>query len=542
MGSHDSRKKKQPPGDNDRSGLPDGNWQGNHFLGQGGQGAVHYWVNVDSNQRIIDRMAIKDSWSTETLYEPTIYKGIYDELVRKSMSLSDALVGGRVKVPFYKEAYIQGLLTPESRATKSDTVRLRGYRRGDVKDPYLSGIQESTHWRIYMDHLYTGDLYGLISYYAAKGKPIPEPFIWWVMKCLASALVQMEDSSRARSHARKDNDETVVLVDMKPSNIFLDATRGDEFVVYPRPVIGDFGSAHLTYKEEPTNVANRLSITWSRGFLAPELDKPDTPDDEKIDYTDRDEDMTDYSWMNYAGHGKDEEMNDIDQNDTKPTWPVLYSWTNVWQLGKTIESMMRIETHPKDRNWKDPKDRESRIKVDPPHHKAEPDFLYSEDLVDIVYQCQRFDPESRPTPVDLLDMVKSFAPFYALHMDVWGTETWVAEQYEDMGILTDDHRRTMKASIKKRADAGKLWFLHDFEDQNLATLYRDLDLDIPPDCELIWQPQRFRHRIGQIFGAEEPQLVETREDLDTPERSKNNKRPRTDEAITMTPSRKKRRI
>ncbi|KAG9598188.1 hypothetical protein KCU77_g4554, partial [Aureobasidium melanogenum] len=392
-----------------------------------------------------------------------------------------------------------------------------------------------------MDHLYAGDLYSLISYYAAKGKPIPEPFIWWVMKCLASALVQMEDSSRARSHARKENDETVVLVDMKPSNIFLDATRGDEFVVYPRPVIGDFGSAHLTYKEEPTNVANRLSITWTRGFLAPELDKPDTPNEEKIDNTDRDEDMTDHR-MNYSGYDKDEEMNDIDQDDAKPTWPVLYSWTNVWQLGKTIESMMRIETHPKDRNWKDPKDRESRIEVDPPHHKAEPDFLYSEDLVDIVFQCQRFDPKSRPTPGDLLDMVKSFAPFYTLQMDIWGTETWVAQQYEDMGILTDDHRRAMKASIKKRADAGKLWFLHDFEDQNLAKLYRDLDLDIPPDCELIWRPQRFRYRIGQIFGAEEPQLVETLEDLDTPERSKNNKRPRTDEAITMTPSRKKRRI
>ncbi|KAH0366615.1 hypothetical protein KCU65_g5234, partial [Aureobasidium melanogenum] len=539
MGTHDSRKTKQPPGDNDRSGLPDGNWQGNHFLGQGGQGAVHYWVKADSNQRIIDRVAIKDSWSTESLYEPFIYKGIYKELVRKGMSLSDAFVGGRVEVPFYKEAYIQGLLTPESRETKLDTVRLRGYRRGDVKDPY-SSIRGTTHWRIYMDHLYAGDLYDLISYFAAKGKPIPEPFIWWVMKCLASALVQLEDSSRARSHARKEKDETVVLVDMKPSNIFLDASRGDEFVVYPRPVIGDFGSAHLTYKEEPTNVSNRLSITWSRGFLAPELDEPYTPNDEKkIDDRDEDEEMTDYRGMASSGSDKDEEMNDIDQDDTKSASLVLYSWTNVWQLGKTIESMMRIETHPKDRNWKDPKDRESRIKVDPPHHKAEPDFLYSEDLVDIVWQCQRYDPESRPTPADLLDMIKSIAPFHTQQMDIWGTEKWIAEQYGDMGTLTDDHKRAMKASIKKRADSGKLWFLHDFEDRNLAMLYRDLDLDIPPECELIWRPQRFRDRIGQIFGAGEPQLVA---DPNTPGRSNNNKRPRTDEAITMTQTRKKLRI
>lgn len=535
-----NHKSEKPPGDNDKSGLPDGEWQGNHFLGRGGQGAVHYWVKVDANQRIIDRVAIKDSWSTEDLWEPKIYRGIHDELVRKGMSLSGALHSSSAKIPFYKEAYIQGLLTPESRATKSDTVRLRGYRRGDVKDAYKrSAYEQSTHWRIYMDHLYAGDLYGLINYYAAKGKPIPEPFIWWVMKCLASALVQLEESPRTRPHARKKKDETVVLVDMKPSNIFLDASRGDEFVVYPRPVIGDFGSAHLTYKNDPANVSNCLSIIWSRGFLAPELSEPDILNNQKMTERDRDEDIASYEEMDYSGRPEDEEMTDIDAGPTKATSSVLYSWTNIWQLGKTIESMMRIETHPADRKWKDPKDRESRIKVDPPHHRAEPEFLYSEDLVDIVWQCQQFDPESRPTPVDLLDMVKSISPFHVHQMDIWGTENWISEQYEDMGTLTEDHKKTMKASIEKRADAGKLWFLHDFEDRHLATLYRELDMDIPPECELIWRPQRFRDRIGQMLGAEEPKLVEPPE---TSGHRNNNKRPRSDEAITMTPSRKRQRI
>ncbi|CAD0086058.1 unnamed protein product [Aureobasidium mustum] len=536
MSREDSRKSEPPPGDNDRSGLPDGDWQGNHFLGKGGQGAVHYWVKVDSNQRIIDRVAIKDSWSTESTWEPNIYKGIYDELVRKGMSLSDALQGSSVKLPFYKEAYIQGLLTPEFRATKSNTVRLRGFRRGDVKDPYQTAIQ-STHWRIYMDHMYPGDLYDLIRYYTNKEKPIPEPFIWWVMKCLASALVQMEDLSRARSNARKEKDETVVLVDMKPSNIFLDAPAEDEFVVYAKPVIGDFGSAHLTYKDDPTNVSNGLSIIWSRGFLAPELFAPDTSNDKKMDDSGWDGDIA-HDEMDDLRYTEDEEMSDIDKDHAKATKPVLYSWTNVWQLGKTIESMMRIETHPEDRNWKDPEDRESRIKVDPPHHEAEPDFLYSEDLIDIVWRCQKFDPESRPTPADLLDMIKSISPLHVHRMDIWGTEEWISEQYEDMGTLTEDHKRAMRANIKKRADAGKLWFLHDFEDRNLATLYRELDLDIPSDCELIWMPQRFRDRIGQIFGAEESELAEN---PDTPE-NRNNKRPRSDEAITMTQTRKKPRI
>ncbi|CAD0106563.1 unnamed protein product [Aureobasidium uvarum] len=517
-----------PPGRNDKSGLPEGDWQGGYFLGQGGQGAVHYWVKADANQKIIDRVVIKDEWSWDSLEEPEIYKGIYGGLVRKGMDMSDALGGESIEVPFYKEAYIQGLLTPESLAIQSNTVRLRGYRRGDAPEPHpVKGYWKCVHWRLYMEHLYAGDLHQLISWHAARKKLIPEPFIWWTMKCLASALKQMEDLSRARVNAREEQDETIVLLDMKPGNIFLDGAGGPEFKVYPRPVIGDLGSAHLTYADQTANRSKRLPIYCTPGFTAPEFDmkhacprprveKPEDGDDEE----EADDDAMDV------------DMDDEDFEYEETVNASLDSWSNVWQLGKTIEAMMRLETRPNDRDYEDPDARESDIKSHPPRFAAAPEFCYSVELLELVRSCQEFDPECRPAPEDILYAIDMDSPPHIHGIDTWGSEDWVAEQYKNLGILTDDRKREIKANIFKRARAGKLWFLHDFEDRYLAEQYQDLDLDLPRQCELAWAPQRFRNRIGQRLGAEEPELAE----------EPDNKRPRTDEAITVTQTKKKRRI
>lgn len=567
--------------------------------------------------------------------------------------MSDAIFGGSSRIPFYKEAYVQGLLTPGSRLTQTNTLRMRGYRRGNGDDP--KGTAGSIHWRIYMDHCYAGDLWDFIEDYKEMGNPIPEPFIWWTMERLASALVQMETCARARSHARKQQDENTVLLDMKPPNILIDAAgQSERYPVYPQLEVSDFGSAHITYRDDLENIFNNLAIVFTRGFLAPELDRPYNPKkDEEIydeDEDDGDEltdneytlkggpsdhhslgalggyevekiadgdgdgkssdhhesddsvfvedekthfeypDVEDYDMMDVyesVGHDKmhfgdeeeeageeeddrgdeasykedrgeedekadgdegdegedgedgDEENGEGDGEDEEEEFTALDSWTNVWQLGHTIEVMMRLDDLP-DCNWGDSTvDRESQIKSIPPRHRANPGFSYSEALTDIIWQCQQFDPEARPTPDNLLSMIKAVAPFHNHGMDLWGTENWVAEQYEDMGTLTEDHKKFMKQSIKQRADAEYLWFLQDFEDQNLAAQYRELDLDVPPEGELEWQPGKFRHRLGQMFRAEES---EAEPESGSSEGSKRNKRPESDEAITVTRDRKKRKI
>jgi len=542
----------------------------------------------------------------------------------------------------------------------------------------------------------------------------------------------METCARERPHARKQKDETIVLLDIKPTNVLLDmAGQSERYPVYPRPRLSDFGSAHITYKDDPENMYNRLEMTVTPGFQAPELNRPpistvveeisdededdegelsddedrgdsdsdqqeeeeglpaphnlgnlgaykvtkasdeegatdhhdlddsksaeeegglpaphnlgnlgaytitkasdgdgdeqdgdeedgdeedgdeedgdeedgdeEDGDEEDGDEEDGDEgsihhqdlyessfdedenmhveipDMEPYDemdvweesvehWESYVGagneeagkedsedkefgdeearneedkDGEDESEQEEDEEDGEEEFTPWYSWTNVWQLGRTIEVMMRTE-EVDDCDWDDPdSDKESKIQTDPPYHPKDPDFLYSENLVDLVWQCQQFDPESRPTPTELLDMIKSISPVHNERMDAWGTEDWVQEQYDYMGPLTEDHKKFMKASIQRRAAAGRLWFLDDFEDRNLATRYRELDLDIPEECELIWQPKKFRHRVGQMFGAEES---ESESESESTERSKNNKRPRTNEAITMTPPKKKQKI
>lgn len=71
----------------------------------------------------------------------------------------------------------------------------------------------------------------------------------------------------------------------------------------------------------------------------------------------------------------------------------LYSWTNVWQTGRTIECMMRLEPRLP---YEDPEmvvDQDSWIKANPPKYGKFPGFKYSDDLIDLVWRCQRFKPE-----------------------------------------------------------------------------------------------------------------------------------------------------
>lgn len=118
------------PGKDDKSGLPEGTWRGAYFVGQGGDGTLHHWLKVDENQKILDRMVIKDLWCRESTTEPSAYQGIYDDLVRKGMDFGVAASGrageAQPEERFFKEAYLQGLFTDPSGLSPVYTVPLRG--------------------------------------------------------------------------------------------------------------------------------------------------------------------------------------------------------------------------------------------------------------------------------------------------------------------------------------------------------------------------------------------------------------------------------
>ncbi|THW69764.1 hypothetical protein D6D19_08182 [Aureobasidium pullulans] len=473
-------------GFNDASGLPGGRWiSPGQYIADGGQGSVHYWVKVDATHRVIDRIVIKDTWDSEPTSEPVEWDGMYEELVRKGMDLGVSKSGGygnaHVDDRFYKEAYIQGLLTPAD-GESSYNMPLRGYKRGDKPDPRQR--PDTTHWRLYMDHLHSGDMHTFIQksvklddFGTYEPMPTPEPFIWYTLQCLTSALIQMEEAARTRPKARKAGDETIVMLDMKPSNIFLAPPGGPRYPVYPRPIIGDFGGAQLTHKTAADNVWGAMQQICTRGFYAPEMTRS----------TQIDED----------------DMEDHQIESLRVENLPVHSWTNVWQLGRSIECMMRATGSMNDVDWATATElqRESQIKRSPPRFDYSPGFQYSTDLVNLVYDCQLFNPKKRPTPRELMEQINENISDHTKFMDYWGTEAWVREQEQYPAQRTKEEKEKLRQKNARRVLDGKLYFLHDYQDKALAERYADLDMDIPEDCALVWGGNEAEYKLGQVARA-----------------------------------------
>ncbi|KAG9764056.1 hypothetical protein KCU75_g9750, partial [Aureobasidium melanogenum] len=349
-------------------------------------------------------MVIKDLHCSDDTKEPPAYRGIYEELVYNGMDFGiNPTRPGRATIDerFLREAYLQGLLTNNNNPFSAFTVPLRGFKRGHLPDKIVSkkdGSQGTkTHWRIYMDFLHAGDLKTLIERHSVADRngrqtPIPEPYIWWVFTCIAEALLRLESVVQARPNARQEQDEVIALMDMKPANILLKDRRGDQYPVYPKPLLSDLGASHILYKEDPLqkhHVKGGYFHGASPGFFAPEM------------WCD-----TKYGW---------------EQAKDQP----IYSWTNVWQAGRTIECMMRLNTKLDHEKASLVCDDNSRIKIEPPKIEGCPNFGYSDDLIDLVERCQRFEPEQRPTPAQLLGLIRSRASKHNRGMDEWGNATWI---------------------------------------------------------------------------------------------------------------------
>jgi serine/threonine protein kinase len=193
-------------------------------------------------------------------------------------------------------------------------------------------------------------------------QPIPEPYIWWVFMCIAEALLRLETVVQARPNARQEQDEVIAFIDMKPPNILLDSQRGQQYPVYPKPLLSDFGAGHILYKEDPRQDdkhTDRYFHGATRGFLPPEM-RVDTKE-----------------------YGIQRGIQD------RP----LYSWTNVWQTGRTIECMMHLKQRMDHEKYSLVVDSDSYIKKTPPKFEKFPDFKYSDDLIDLVYPSGTFEAD-----------------------------------------------------------------------------------------------------------------------------------------------------
>ncbi|CAD0113831.1 unnamed protein product [Aureobasidium uvarum] len=352
--------------------APEGHsWVCGGKLGAGGFGRAYLWNLVsNADQKVVDRVVLK-----------------YTE-VRADQIITDGGLGqGHIREVFMQRSLVAQWHPPD----RVYTVPLLGAE-------HCSWSLDS--WRYYSPYFAFGDLFDLIQTQGIetgstlKGhRQIPEPFAWYILHRLVSAAVVMDTAFRT-----SQTDYQVAHIDMKPENIFLGAPgslgKNNSFPAYPPCYLGDFGNAHITYKDDPWSFVMLGGCT--QGWSAPEITQFS---------------RMPRSWQAPAG-----------------------SHTNIWQIGFIMQSiLMGIAVHGNDINWEacdfDPVPSYRPLPKRPKAREAENPLRreYSPELLKVLEAMVQFKVEDRPTPQAVLEAIEELMPQFTQGMECWGTNQWFDE-------------------------------------------------------------------------------------------------------------------
>ncbi|KAG9601957.1 kinase-like protein, partial [Aureobasidium melanogenum] len=391
-------------------------------LGDGGLGVVHLWCCVDANNRVIDRVIVKnvfpgtEAWALPSMWrdghiggeprEAMISNEVYDQLEAANAGdgqfVTRCLGYGNIHDPFRYDA--DGRIISYLDPPLGDPDILGGPPR--QRNP-LSGkpiTYRIPSYKLYFEYCPHGDLHTQImaqgeekrSYRVSKAKtpgghprrklqvvrdvPFHEGFIWRMFEALAKCAVAMERAN-------------VLHGDLCPTNIFLGASDPNRFKIWPIPKLSDFGSSrHIDFMTR-----NRFG-TWEEAmqvsFTPPELARP---------------------------NGQYE----------VPGLKVTYK-TNVWQVGMVIACMMRLDVYLPETDWRTMSSqvpRNTELHFDDPYRRElrpnlfqHRDCHYSAELIGLVQRCMRFHQIRRPTPQRLLAEVQQL-----MQGRCGGTETYTGD-------------------------------------------------------------------------------------------------------------------
>ena len=187
---------------------------------------------------------------------------------------------------------------------------------------------------------------------------IPEPFIWSVFEAMTEACLLMENGTSQKMARPPAAWWQIVHRDIGINNTWLDAADPDDFPSYPRAVLGDFGTCILTKDVDIMNPNHYADNNGTAGYMAPE------------------------------------QTNTVN-NTTGETQLVgrLQGWTNIYNVGKTIQALMRIEYNDeRGPDWQEGYEAPRPIFDDDDRY-----FSFSTELTDLVEKCIRYDPSKRTT-------------------------------------------------------------------------------------------------------------------------------------------------
>ncbi|KAI5359103.1 putative serine/threonine-protein kinase, active [Septoria linicola] len=333
------------------SGSEEIAWHGQQKVGEGGEGTAYLWLKTGADGKISNRVVRK----TVNL------NGNWDKahLWTNGAPAPDAATPiGTIPTE------VAAGLNIRSRGGCSSIVELKNYSfEGRRLNIYLEWCPYRSATKLVVDTSYDSSLHDNrkelphedVSHVSTL---VPEPFCWATFLSLVTAGLMMERGQIAAAGA-DPLWEAIIHRDLKLENIFLGVQPQSNFVGYPQPKVGDFGTAILVPPNDSRNVTSLIQRA---------TDDHNTP----------------------------EQLGELLGPDSA-TVVRQSSKTNVWGVGIVMYSILAGQFGPVGEGedlWFDFSKADRR---EPPSLDATARGTYSVHLRNLVMACLRFNTDNRPT-------------------------------------------------------------------------------------------------------------------------------------------------
>ncbi|KAH0011370.1 hypothetical protein KCU78_g10046, partial [Aureobasidium melanogenum] len=357
----------------------------------GNSGIVHVWVCVDRNNKILDRVVVKQTIpGIASYHDPNNWARFQ--------------VGGEPMESLVANI-IAGQLWANNHGDEKLVAECLGWGDCQYQPPNLP------QYKLYYEYL-LGNLPGCIEAQWRTSKlvrrpgrqrrtrvtqeqePFPEGFLWALFEALAKVAVAMDNQG-------------IVHGDMQSANIFFGQPDPNHFAIWPVPKLGYFGSARAL--SHPGGQLDRNFMgPYAAAFAAPEMD------------FDRGMNRYTVQFFDHWDPNLPPSVPDGTPGGYVQRSAVLSSRTNIWQTGMLMLCAIRLEPELLETQWR----------FQPPNYPVSPHQAmgfrhgmasqpmkmrlddaksrrYSRQLLTLVKKCLVFDPEARISPQQLLQEVQN---------------------------------------------------------------------------------------------------------------------------------------
>jgi hypothetical protein len=345
-----------------------GRWVPGGHLGGGGEGTVALWVQLDPNNIVIDRIAMKRTMPGQAAYND-----------------ADTWVGGVIgEIPREHE---------NAEKLWGELCRLGGKYKNYMVKPlgYNTVPRNSFAYKLYGEYCRFGTVPGLTKTQRGQKRKIddreypdvvPEAFIWYFLDSMAKTLKAMENIG-------------MIHKDLQGGNIMFGEPDPDHFPTYPTPKLADFGNSRFLAPRTKRMPRNDPLDGCLQSYAPPELA-------DRTEYLDP---------ALVLDPQPDSQLWAVADDNNEIEHDFISAKTNVWQVGMSALCLLRGRAPIPECCGNLPirdqltfsanRARGSRtVDIDP--DQAQRRSNYSQRLMDLIEWMLRFEPSQRPSPGQVL--------------------------------------------------------------------------------------------------------------------------------------------